>query len=307
MMYTYKHESVTWIDLENPTRDEVRDIISTYDIDPVVGEELLNQTHRSRVDLHKDYIYLILHFPTQFNPKHTGVKHRIDEIDFVIGRDFIITTRYSSVNALLEFSKIFESDTLIERKHFTKHAGFVFYHMIRNIYKSLYSKVEEIKTTLSAFEDKIYEGHEREMVFELSKMSRTILYFRESLSQHKEILTSFETAGKALFEKEFKFYLRAVTGEYLKLANSINSAKDYLYELRTTNDSLLSTKQNEIMKTLTVVNFIILPLSLITGLFGMNTDNNPIVGDPNDFWIIVFIMLVLTIISTTIFKRKNWL
>ena len=179
--------------------------------------------------------------------------------------------------------------------------------MIRNIYKSLYSKVEEIKTTLSAFEDKIYEGHEREMVFELSKMSRTILYFRESLSQHKEILTSFETAGKALFEKEFQFYLRAVTGEYLKLANSINSAKDYLYELRTTNDSLLSTKQNEIMKTLTVVEFVVLPLSLITGLFGMNTDNNPIVGDPNDFWIIVFIMLVLTIISTTIFKRKNWL
>lgn len=306
-MYTYKHDKITWIDLENPTRDEVRDLIEKYDIDPIVGEELLNETHRSRVDLHKDYIYLILHFPTQFNPKHTGVKHRIDEIDFIIGRDFIITTRYSSINALLEFSKIFESDSLLERKHFTRHAGFVFYHMIRNIYKSLHSKVEDIKTTLSAFEDKIYTGHEREMVFELSKMSRTILYFKESLSQHKEILTSFETAGKALFEKEFKFYLRAVTGEYLKLANSIDSAKDYLTELRTTNDSLLSTKQNEIMKTLTVVNFIILPLSLITGLFGMNTKNNPIAGTDYDFWKIVLILLLLTLISTVAFKRKNWL
>jgi magnesium transporter len=278
-----------------------------YDIDPVVGEELLNPTHRSRVDLHKDYIYLILHFPTQFNPKHTGVKHRIDEIDFIIGKEFIVTTRYSSINALLEFSKIFESDSLLERKHFTKHAGFIFYHMIRNIYKSLYIKVDDIKTTLSVFEDRIYEGQEREMVFELSKMSRVILYFKESLNLHKEILTSFEKAGKTMFEKDFQFYLRAVTGEYLKVANSIDSAKDYLNELRTTNDSLLSTKQNEIMKTLTVVNFIILPLSLITGMFGMSTDNNPIVGHPFDFWIIALIMLGLTIISTTIFKRKNWL
>jgi magnesium transporter len=307
MMYTYKHDTVTWIDLENPTREEVRDLIEQFGIDPLVGEELLNQTHRSKVDLHKDYIYLILHFPTQFNPKHTGVKHRIDEIDFIIGKDFIITTRYSSINALLEFSKIFESDSLLERKHLTKHAGFVFYHMIRNIYKSLYTKVEDIKTTLSVFEEQIFEGHEKAMVFELSKMSRVILYFRESLSQHKEILASFETAGQTLFEKDFQFYLRAVTGEYLKVENTIGSAKDYLHELRTTNDSLLSTKQNEIMKTLTVVNFIILPLSLITGLFGMNTDNNPIVGHSFDFWIIVLIMLLLTIISTTIFKRKNWL
>lgn len=306
-MYTYKHDTVTWIDLENPTRDEVRDLIEQFNIDPLVGEELLNQTHRSRVDLHKDYIYLILHFPTQFNPKHTGVKHRIDEIDFIIGKNFIITTRYSSINTLLEFSKIFESDSLLERKHLTKHAGFVFYHMIRNIYKSLYTKVEDIKTTLSVFEEQIFEGHEKDMVFELSKMSRVILYFREALSQHKEILASFEVAGQTLFEKDFQFYLRAVTGEYLKVENTIASAKDYLHELRTTNDSLLSTKQNEIMKTLTVVNFIILPLSLITGLFGMNTDNNPIVGHPFDFWLIVLIMLILTIISTSIFKRKNWL
>jgi magnesium transporter len=110
-----------------------------------------------------------------------------------------------------------------------------------------------------------------------------------------------------LFEKDFQFYLRAVTGEYLKVENSIDSAKDYLHELRTTNDSLLSTKQNEIMKTLTVVNFIILPLSLITGLFGMNTEYNPITGQPNDFWIIVLILLFLTFVTTVAFKRKNWL
>lgn len=307
MMYKYKHQNVTWIDLENPTREEVREIIEEYEIEPIVGEELLNPTHRARVDLHKNYIYLILHFPTQFSPKNTGVKHQIEEVDFIIGKDFVITTRYGSIDAILEFSKIFETDSLLSRKHLTQHGGFMFYHMIRGIYKSLFTKVEDIKATLSVFEEDIFDGKEKEMVFELSKMNRVILYFKEALLLHKEILTSFEQAGQTLFDKEFAFYLRAVLGEYYKVENTLQSAKDYLNELRETNDSLLSTKQNEIMKTLTVVNFIILPLTLMAGIFGMNTLNTPIAGDPNDFWILVAIMAASGLLALIIFKRKKWL
>lgn len=307
MMYTYKHENVTWIDLESPTREEVRELIEQYEIDPIVGEELLNPTHRSRVDLHENYIYLILHFPTQFNPKTTGVKHHIEEVDFIIGKKFIITTRYNSIDALLEFSKIFETDSLLSRKHLPQHGGFLFYHMIRGIYKSLYTKVEDIKMTLAVFEEDIFDGKEREMVSELSKMNRVILYFKEALLLHREILTSFEQAGQTLFDKEFGYYLRAVLGEYTKVDNALQSAKEYLGELRQTNDSLLSTKQNEIMKTLTVVNFIILPLNLMAGVFGMNTVNTPIAGADNDFWIITVIMICLGLLALLVFKRKKWL
>ncbi len=306
-MYKYKHQNVTWIDLENPTREEVRELIEEYEIEPIVGEELLNPTHRARVDLHKNYIYLILHFPTQFNPKTTGIKHQIEEIDFIIGKEFIITTRYDSIDAILEFSKIFEADSLLSKKHLTQHGGYMFYHMIRGIYKSLFSKVEDIKATLSVYEEDIFDGKEKEMVFELSKMNRVLLYFKEALLLHKEILTSFEQAGQTLFDKEFSYYLRAVLGEYAKVESTLQSAKDYLNELRETNDSLLSTKQNEIMKTLTVVNFIILPLNLMAGVFGMNTLDTPIAGGPNDFWTITAIMITLGIMALIIFKRKKWL
>ncbi len=307
MMYTYKHENVTWIDLENPTREEVRDLIEKYDVDPIVGEELLNPTHRARVDLHEDYIYLILHFPTQFSPKNTGVKHQIEEVDFIIGKKFIITTRYGTIDAILEFSKIFETDSLLSKKHLTQHGGYLFYHMIRGIYKSLYTKVEDIKTTLSVVEENIFNGQEKEMVFELSKMNRVILYFKEALLLHKEILTSFEQAGQTLFDKEFSYYLRAVLGEYYKVENTLQSAKDYLYELRQTNDSLLSTKQNEIMKLLTIVSFITFPLTLISSIFGMNAQFMPIIGSKYDFFIIMGIMTALATFMFLFFKHKKWI
>jgi magnesium transporter len=80
-----------------------------------------------------------------------------------------------------------------------------------------------------------------------------------------------------------------------------------LLELRETNNSLLSTKQNETMKTLTVLTFLFLPLSFVAGLFGMNTMNNPIVGNQFDFWIILAIMAFLGMVSLLYFKRKDWL
>jgi magnesium transporter len=110
-----------------------------------------------------------------------------------------------------------------------------------------------------------------------------------------------------MFGKEFETYIEYINHEYNKAEQATNSVKEYVYELRQTNDSLLSTKQNEIMKTLTVINFIILPLSVITGLFGMNVDSTPLTGNPYDFWIVVLSMFIITVISTSIFKRKNWL
>jgi magnesium transporter len=110
-----------------------------------------------------------------------------------------------------------------------------------------------------------------------------------------------------MFGKDFEKYIEYIQQEYNKAVHAIATAKEYTDELRQTNDSLLTTKQNEIMKTLTVINFIVLPLNLLIGAFGMNTEHTPFVGSPNDFWIVMGLMLFIGLISFAIFKRKKWL
>lgn len=309
MIYTYKHKDITWIDLENPTRKEVRELIEFYDIDPLVANELMGPTMRSRVDLYGNFIYLILHFPNKIKDHNYNqpLEKEATEVDFIIGKNFIITTRYKAVDSILEFSKIFESDSLLDKSNMSKHAGYIFYYMIRNIYKSMYEEIQNMRDTISEYEDQVFSGKEREMVEVLSKMNRVLLYYKESFSFHKEILRSFEEAGKNIFESEFKYYLRAVLGEYQKVQNSLISSTEYLSEIRKTNDSLLSSKQNEIMKILTVTNFVFLPLALIAGLFGMNTQANPIVGSEYDFYIVLAIMLTLASFMYLFFRNKKWL
>ena len=306
MIREYKHKNVTWIDLENPTQEEVRNLSNKYEVDHLTANELLTPTLRPRVDYHSNYIYLILHFPNGHNDDN-GFNKKIEEVDFIIGQDFIITTRYTTIDAILEFSKVFEVESILDKSSMTKHAGYIFYYMIQNLYKNLNNRLDHVRDVLADVENKIFHGEERQMVKELSMLNRLLLNYRESTNLHQEILESFEVAGKKFFGADFEYHLRSVTGEYYKVRSSMDSAKEYLNELRDTNDSLLSTKQNEVMKILTITTFIFLPLSLLAGVFGMNAKFMPVVGQTNDFWIIVLSMAIIATFLFLFFKIKKWL
>ena len=113
--------------------------------------------------------------------------------------------------------------------------------------------------------------------------------------------------GKQFFGVEFIYHIKSISGEYYKLHDEIRVLRESLAELRATNNSLLTTKQNEIMKVLTIMAFVTFPLSVIASIFGMNTKTLPIVGNPYDFWIIMGIMGFATVVFFALFKYKKWM
>lgn len=304
MITIYKHKHLTWVDVESPTPEEVREIMEKYDIDPLVADELLLPTLKPHVDVYPNFIYLILHFPA-FKHTHSGNVNQ--EIDFIIGKDFLITTRYDSVDPLHKFSKVFEVNSVLDKSDIGDHAGFLFFYMIRKLYKSLEHELEYIEDSLEIIEEDVFEGKEKEMVIALSNISRDLLNLKQALNPHQEILTSFSNAGKIFFGNDFGNHLNSIIGEYYRIKNSILVHTDTLYELRETNNSLLSTKQNEVMKVLTIMAFITFPLSLIASIFGMNTSYLPLVGGPFDFWLVMGIMGFAGLLMFIFFKRNRWL
>jgi magnesium transporter len=304
MLTKYTHKNVTWIDLESPTKEEVHRVMNEYSIHPTVAEELLMPTMKPRVDLHDNFIYLILHFPAF---KHTHNHKQNQEIDFIVGKDFIVTTRYDTIDPLHKFSKIFETNSILDKSDIGTHAGFVFFFMIKKLYKSLEHELEYIEDSLEKIEEDIFKGQEKEMVVALSMVSRDLLNFKQAMRSHKEVLDSFDEVGIEFFGKSFSHHVKSIISEYYRINNMIGTHNDSLYELRQTNDSLLSTKQNEVMKTLTIMALITFPLSLIASIFGMNTKVLPIVGQANDFWIVMGMMLLLTSVMFIYFKFKRML
>ncbi|MBP9669287.1 MAG: hypothetical protein KBE09_03290 [Candidatus Pacebacteria bacterium] len=303
MLTRYEHEGIVWIDLESPRREEVRDVMEEFDIDALIAEELLLPTTKPRVDARLDYCYLILHFPAL---RHSH-KSREQEVDFIIGKKYIITTRYDTIDPLHKFSKIFEVNSVLDRQVMSEHAGYIFFYMLKRLYGAVEHEISYIGDALLDIEGQIFEGHEREMVEGISRSGRDLLNLRHAIEPHRDVLKEFETVAPKLFGDSFKPYVIGIINDYYKVHNHVMRHIASLQELRETNNSLLNTKQNEIMKTLTLLAFVTYPLALIAAVFGMNTAHTPLVGGPYGFWLILILMFTAAGSMFFYFKYRKWL
>lgn len=304
MLTTIKHGEITWIKLDSPSAKEVADLSIQFPLHPLVAEELISPTIRPKVDVYKDTLYLILHFPVFDVASQTSVSR---EIDFVIGKNFLLTANFGQLDPLEEILKQAQSKISFQEKNFKEHAGFLVFTILKELYEFSLRQLDHIHVKVDISEEQIFNGNEEEMVKKISLIKRDILDFCRIVYPHGAVLNSLEECGKKIFGENFTPYLNVLTGDYMKVKNLAEGNKETIEALQQTNESMLSTKTNKIMKTLTILAFITFPLTLLSNIFSMNTRSTPIVGSNADFWIIVGGMMVATLSMLFVFKKKKWL
>lgn len=304
MIKKYTNGSVTWIDVYKPTTEDVRILMEDYNISPDTAHDLQLPAYKEKIISYKDYIYLSLHFPAL---RHTNTDKIDQEVDFVVGKDFIITARYDSIDALERFSKTFELDSILNKKVMISHAGLTFYSMLNELYKAMSDEVDSLDDTLEELDRNLFKGKERTMVNKISEVNRNLISFNHLMFNHKSVLLSLKNSDSKLLGKDFSENITRILNQYYKIESDLVNNIEFVKELRYTNDSLLTAKQSETMKHLTMMAFVTFPLTLMTSMFGMNTRYMPIIGHDYDFFIIVFIMFVIAIMFFAFFKFKKWL
>ncbi len=303
MITSYTFRTLTWVDAESPTPEEVRSLMETYGIHPAVGEELLSPTRKPRVTLYKNLVFSVLHFPVW---RHTHKNSQHQEVDFIIGEKFLITTRYDAIDAFHKFGKVFEVNSVLEKEEIGDHAGFLFLHILKKLYRSVDHELDYIHDLLAKIEEELFDGNERGKVFRVAEVSRQLTLFSQALAPHNEILASLRMVLLEFFGKEFGEPLRLLQQEYSRTAENLALDKEFLAELRDTNDTLLTTRENETIKTLTIMAFVTFPLTLIASIFGMNVMHTPLVGNQYDFWLVIGVMAIATLCMFSYFKYKHW-
>lgn len=339
MIHTYSHKDLVWYDLENPTIDEVKQLMEQYNLDPLLAEELLTETVKPKVDLIGDHIHLVLHFPFfkrnqlgngdkknmldargMNHPHHSGAnQNRIDqdvrpnrhnlhnEIDFIIGKKFLITARYGSIEPLERFAQLVSSGTYLSKRKVGDHAGFIFYYLLRDLYRDMVHEIDAMRDSLHHIENQIFHGNEKNMVYAISRINRDILTFKESTNLHKSVLESLQSASNKLLGSDFNDHIELILNEYYKSHAGILESKEFLDELRKTNDSLLTAKQNETIKLFNALAFTFLPPSVILWLFAIRSPMPFLEHNPDSFWIVVGCLCVLVLSIFTYFKTKKWI
>ncbi len=306
MVNINKYKNLSWIDASSPTKDELSSLINEYSLHPLIGEELFSPTRKPKIEIYDNYIFLALHIPI-----HESVnKKRIvksKEIDFVIGKDFIITSHDEIIEPLHGFSKIFETNSILDKKGIGNHAGIIFFYIMKRLYEYMINNLENIKDSLIESEKHIFNGHERKMVENLSLISRELIDFKQITHLHKEIIESLSEIPKDFFDKDFNYFVDDLKHSYSSIHNLIISNKELLSDLRETNDSLLSTKQNDSLRLFSILAFVTFPLALLLDIFSLPTSHTPIIGLAYDWEILTGTVIVLAIAMFTYFKKKEWL
>lgn len=304
MISRYTHHNTIWVDMESPTKEEILHIMEEFSVPDLVGEELVSSTLRSKVELYDNLVYVILHFPESRNKG----RHSEQEIDFIIGKNFLITVRYDKIDPVHEFSKLFETASMVDREKVSSHGGYIFVQMMKELYKTSMIEMEELTKVVREIEDSIFIGKEEDLVRKISHTSRKLLDFKQALRFHRDILKSYESSSIRLFGSEYGYYANLVTSEFNKVNSILESNSDALSELQRTNDSLLSMKQNSVMKKFTVISFVTFPLMLITGIFGMNTGPNIIfINSSSHFFFVIGAMLLTSLVMFIFFRIHKWL
>ncbi len=289
-----------WTDLNSPTKEEVDSLILSQNINPIIVKDLLTPTPKQHIKEFNNVIYAVLHVPSF---KHSSSENLEQEIDFIITESGLITARYDSIDALHQFSKQMEVDEILNRGDYSH----LFFGVMKEVYEFLFNEINYMKDWMKEIEKNIFEGREKEMVLGISVVSRNLLSFKRTIDPHQEVWINLQNIGKNIFGEKFEKESRALLEEWQRLTLEIKNVSDMLDELRETNNSMLSTKQNEVMKQLAVIGSVILPLTIIGQLFGLSILSFPLKENPYAFWIILTLMIMVVLGSLAYVKLKKWM
>lgn len=309
MIYRQAHRGGVWVDLENPSDEEIRDAAKEFGVSERLETELLAPSPFPLVANESEAALVVLHFPAHgadHEAQDGGTENQ--EIDFIVGKGFVITVRYEVVAPLHRLRKLLESQELSEGS-----ADITTETLVEILFAHLYAAVREhtnhIADRLTRVEREMFDGHERHTVRQISGVNREYLHLEASLANQEEPLSRFlaTLAHSEFFGEHFEERRTRILTERGQVARLLSTHRAVATELRETNSALLEARQNEIMKALTMLTVIVLPLELIAFVFAMHVPGQPLEHNPQAFEIIMGMMLGAVALILIYFAKKRWL
>ena len=299
-----EHHGITWVDIQDPTKEDVDYLREEFQLHPMVLEQIIPPSWGTRVEQFASTLFLVLFLPV-YSKERKETRPR--ELNIIAGKDFLITNHYNSV---LPLKALFDECNLYEdrkEEYMGKGIALLLHRVLHNVWEDISKKVRKIDRKLTIIEESTFEGKERAMLSEISFAKADITNFWRIIRPQKGVLTSLRDDAEDFFGGEhYTPYFAHLRNHWARIMSTLIIAKETINSLEQTNNSLLTDKTNEIVKLLTIFSVIVFPLTLLAALFGMNTKILPLVGIPGDFWIITGLMSAGTLLMIAFFKKKKW-
>jgi magnesium transporter len=297
---------LTWIHLDPPIDPEtVNALRERFGWHPLDVEDVLSKRQRPKVDDYVDdgYLFGVLHFPAY---DKNVQRLNAGELDFFLGPDYLVTI--SNVE-LLPVTRLFnrvQEDERFREQLFSKGSGRLLYEVLDDLFDYCFPILDKIAYKLDSIEDDIEDRRSEEIVTDISKVKQEIISYRKIIKPQRPALRLLERHIERFLPQELELYFDDLVDASERIWDLLDNYKEVVEALESTNEQLISHRQNDVLRILTVFSVILLPLTLISGIFGMNV-SFPGVGTHTAFWVIVGLMVSVIVGMIGFFKYKRWL
>ncbi|MBC7541574.1 MAG: magnesium/cobalt transporter CorA [Candidatus Sericytochromatia bacterium] len=297
------YNSLTWIDMPQPTAQDVAYLQEHFPFHPLDFEDLVSGRQRPKIDEYDDYLFVVLDFPV-FD-KGTRVT-KASEIDIFVGANFLITIHKGKVWPLDRLFEACEGSTNLQAENMGKGSGFLLYRIIDKLVDNFFPVAYKIERNVQDIEDAVFADGGRQTVEEISLLRRDIIAYRRIVKPLVPVIARLEFIKGRLIGDELEVYFSDIGDALARIWDTLEDQKGIIEALNDTYDSLTSHRTNEVIRGLTVISVIMLPLTLVSGIYGMNV-KLPFDHHPLAFELVLLAMFTVAAAMILMFRHKRWL
>jgi magnesium transporter len=294
---------LTWIHVDRIDHATAQDLAERFGWHPLDVEDVLSKRQRPKVDEYPEYLFAVLHFPAydkEIQRLNAG------ELDLFIGADYLVTVPNVE---LLPISRLYNrclEDDEFRTQLFSKGSGRLLYEILDDLFDYCFPILDKIAHKLDAVEDDIIEGRSRDAVRDISNVKQEIISYRRIIKPQRATLRVLERAVERFLPENLELYFDDIVDASERIWDLLDNYKEVVEALEDTNESVISHRHNDVLRVLTVFSVILLPLTLIASIFGMNV-LYPGEGTHEAFWVIVVAMVAVVAGLLGLFRYKRWL
>ena len=292
---------IFWVDLTNPTEDDGKVLSDVFHFHPLSVEDALATSNLPKVESYGDYLYLILHRIDFHAPEHC---FRTYDVDFFLGRNYLVTIHSGESRSFEQIREICERNA----RALGEGAAALMHRIIDTMVDNYRPEIDELSERLDEIEADVFQRTSPALAKRILDFKRDVSSLRRVVQPQRDVLARLARREFPFIDEQTSFGFRDVYDHLVRLTDESMFFADRITSLLDAHLSQVSNNLNQVMKVLTVIATIFMPLTFVTGLYGMNVDLPHFgLGGVAMFWMLMAIMVGIVVAMIVFFHRRGWI
>ena len=294
---------LTWVNVEKPTTKDIEYLAQNYLFHPLDLEDCLSRIELPKIDEYENYLFLVLHFPVFRKEARVTTP---SQVSVFIGGEYVVTVHGGDLKPLVKLFKDCQQNERAREENMARSSGYLLYRILDRLVDYCFPIMNKIIANVETAEDRLFSDQARDTVREISVLRRDIMAYRRIIRHQPAIFKSLEEKDYPFLKEDLDVYFGDIGDHTGKIGETLEEYKEVVEGLFDTSDSLFSHRTSEVMKMLTILGTILLPLLLVASLYGMNV-SLPFEDSSFAFTFIILISLAISGGMLAYFRLKRWI